>query len=148
MSRNKGEEIGRERRQQLVASLLASRPRVTQREIQAFLAGKYSPDGPRILNPRTRKPYSLGTINGDIRQLRQEYRDKRDASRDEWIAQLLLLYEELLRKNMKAGDLSEARHVAKSLREMLGLDAPSKTELTGAEGGAIVLRWPEQEPNY
>jgi len=137
MPRNEGDAIGRELRQQWVASLLAARPRITQREICSFLAGEHRQGAPRIVNPRTSKPYALGTINADVQQLRQEYRDKRDESRDEWIGKLLLLYEELLRKAMGAGDLSEARHVAKAMREMLGLDAPTKLE----HGGGIVVKW-------
>ena len=133
MARNEGDAIGRELRQQAVASLLAARPRITQREICSFLAGEHT-------NPRTGKPYALSTINADVQQLRQEYRDKRDESRDEWIGKLLLLYDELLCKAMKANDLSEVRHVAKSIREMLGLDAPVKSDLTSG-GKTINFTW-------
>ena len=53
------------KRLELVAALrLRGR---TQREIQQALAGQ-------MLNPATNEPYSLGTINGDIKRLEKQWR--------------------------------------------------------------------------
>lgn len=70
---------------------------MTQREIQQRLAGPVEEGGMR--NPRTRKPYSLGTINHDCKHLDNGW--KKDAAAD--IA--LLVAREL-------AELREARRVS------------------------------------
>ena len=122
-------EIVTEIRQQAIASLLATHPRITQREIQAWLAGK-DQHKPRMINPDTGKPFGLGTINRDVQALRAEYKAKRSRSRDEWIEKLLLDYEDLYLDARKHGDRAEARHVLKSLREVLGVDASARIDVT------------------
>ena len=138
MTKNNAPGIVRENRRQLVASLLATRPRVTQREIQSYLAGLDSEDGPRLLNPNTGKPFALGTINKDVADLREEYRQKKNLGRDAWIERLLLIYEDMLLTARAKRRDKEARLVLGDIRKLLGLDAPTRTELTGAEGVALI----------
>ena len=59
------QEAVKEYRRVIVASLMARK--YSQREIQRLLAGGPSGDKPLHRNPDTGKPWSLGTINGDVR---------------------------------------------------------------------------------
>ena len=122
-----------EKRRQLVASLLVQSPRITQREVHHRLAGE-------VVNPATGEPYSLGTINNDIQVLRDEWREKKNEDRDEWISRALGAYDEMEKAAWAKGDLSEVRYVWKARRTMLGLDAPQRQEISGPEGGPIETR--------
>lgn len=65
MALNTAQDAIEAKRLELVAALrLRGR---TQREIQQALAGQ-------MLNPATNEPYSLGTINGDIKRLEKQWR--------------------------------------------------------------------------
>ena len=65
MALNTAHDVIEAKRLELVAALrLRGR---TQREIQQALAGQ-------MLNPATNEPYSLGTINGDIKRLEKQWR--------------------------------------------------------------------------
>ena len=65
MALNTAHDVIKAKRLELVAALrLRGR---TQREIQQALAGQ-------MLNPATNEPYSLGTINGDIKRLEKQWR--------------------------------------------------------------------------
>lgn len=145
MAKNIAPQIVRETRRQAVATLLAKRPRITQREIWAYLAGTDRGDIPRMTNPDTGGAFSLGTINSDIQALRAEYREKTNDARDEWAAKLLSWYEDLIREAQIKGEMSEVRHNIKAIRELLGVDAPEKHEITGEDGGPIMLKWPEED---
>jgi hypothetical protein len=141
MTLNIAPKIATEHRRQLVASILATRPRVTQREICVWL-GERMTKGERAgqircLNPSTGRPYSLGTINGDVKVLRQEYREKTTQARDEWVARLLLDYEDMYLLARAQRQEKQARLVLADIRKLLGLDAPTRSEVTGAEGGPI-----------
>ena len=136
MPKNNAPEIVMEMRRQAVASILARRPRVTQREIWAHLAGEDRGGVPRIINPDTGEPFSLGTINNDIQTLRDEYREKRKKSCDEWVERVLLIYEDLLLQAQREGDLSETRRIIADLRKLMGLDAPEEVRSTGE----VILR--------
>lgn len=137
MALNNAPEVVRELRQQIIATLLARKPRITQREIHAYLSAKGVDGRPRLVNPDTGQPFALGTINKDIKDLRSEYRDKRDAGRDEWVAQLLLSYEEMLSEAWKGKDLELARKVMADIRKLLGLDEPERKEISGPGGGPV-----------
>lgn len=141
MGRIVGLTIAGERRRTLIASLLVRNPRITRRQLHEMLARPMSQGGLR--NPDTGEPYSLGTIQNDVDEIRAEWERKRLQSTSEWVARELAVYEELEMQAWRDGDLAEVRRVSEARRKLLGLDAPSKQQITGADDGPIVITWPE-----
>ena len=133
MPRNDAALLAADRRKQLVASLLARNPRISRRQIRAALALPLEQGG--IRNPLTEEPYSLGTVQADIEELRGGWRLLREKSVEEWLEQELMMYEELQIQAWRNGDLSEVRRISEARRKMLGLDAPAKFAPTTPDGG-------------
>jgi len=75
-----------ERRRKLVADLLV-RGVVDQREIQRMLSLPAGQGG--IANPDTGKPYSLGTINGDVQWVKAQWLEEAQHSSVEYLAREL-----------------------------------------------------------
>lgn len=130
-------ELVRIRRRQIVQSLLVRRPGITQREIHAHLAGVDNNGDPRIVNPNTGKPFSLGTINGDVQTLREGWKALTAEANAEWRARFLVTCEEIEKAAWATGDLRMVRQVWKDRREALGLDEPDRWEVSGPGGGPI-----------
>ena len=109
-------------RMDLVASLVARQ--LTQREICAALErmGK--------LNPRTRQPWQLGTINGDIRRLRERWLESAQRSIELHQAERLRELAEVKKAAWQARDLDKVLRAIKQECEILGLAAPIKLDVT------------------
>lgn len=123
MTLNKGSVLRKERRRQLVASLLLREPGITQRQIQDRL------EQLDFLNPRTDLPYSIATVNTDIKALRQLWRE--NATRDITSHQSRILAS--LREAEKAAwEKSNIGLVLKSLKQqsdLLGTGSPVQVEI-------------------
>ena len=113
MDKEKGNQTMIDLRRMRVASLVLRQ--LNQREIVEAL-------GRVMLNPDTGKPYSLGTINTDIRHLRSEWRQKAISDSNEHRSRVWAELQEVKReawaqKNLKAVLLCLAQE-----RALLGLD--------------------------
>lgn len=142
MTLNKGKDLAADRRRQLVASLLARNPRITRRQLQEMLARPVAQGGMR--NPLTGEPYGLTTIHHDVEAVRAEWQALRLQSMDKWVEHELATYEELEIQAWRDNNLAEVRRVSEARRKLLGLDAPVRQEVTGTDGGPIIIQWPEQ----
>lgn len=80
-------------------------------------------------NPRTDQPWSLGTVNGDIKALEADW--KAQALRDTAILKGLRLAElsEVKRLAWRKEDLATILKAIKQECELLGLDAPIKVDI-------------------
>lgn len=141
MDPNHGTDIASDIRRQLIASMLVRNPRISRRQLQAMLAGPENKGGMR--NPRTGKPYGLSTIQKDVDYIRAEWQSLRVQSMDVWVAHELALYEELEMQAWRDNNLSEVRLISAARRKLLGIDAPERQEITGVDGGPIVIQWPD-----
>jgi exoribonuclease II len=65
---NSQREIVKAKRQRLIARLMVERPGLYQNEIETIV-------GKEIKNPETGQPFSHGTINKDMQEIRQRWRD-------------------------------------------------------------------------
>lgn len=108
-------------RRQKVAQLLLRGLR--QREIERALATQ------KIVNPQTRKPWALGTINADIQLMEAEWREQAMADRADRKARVAAELEYLRRTAWTAGDLELVRKLLKDERDMFGLDEPIEVNM-------------------
>ena len=118
------------RRREMVATLRC-RGR-TQREIQEIL----SKDA-RFHNPKTRTPWSLGTINADIQKLEADWRIQAFRTIDDHKSLVLAELEAVKKAAWDAKNFKAILTALKGKRDLLGLDAPKRSELSGPGGGAI-----------
>lgn len=96
---------------------------LTQREIERALATQ------KIHNPQTRKPWSLGTVNADIKILEQEWREQALKDRAEMKADVAAELEYLKRTAWANGDHELVRKLLKDKRDMFGLDEPITVDM-------------------
>ena len=118
--------IARDRRRALVARLLVRNPRITQLEIKEELATGGKNGEPLIVNPETDKPYAVGTINGDVKAIRKEFRERAARDGDDWISELISRYDEIYRTAMEEGDLTAANKANDSISKIVGAYAPER----------------------
>jgi hypothetical protein len=132
MTLNTANEAIEAKRLELVASLRLRKR--TQREIQIALAGS-------IVNPTTGEPYSLGTINGDIKKLEREWRRLAAAKTDEHKAIQIAELQEVKRLAWTEKDMGAVLRAIDLEANILGTKAAqqSVTEMTGKDGGEIRL---------
>lgn len=133
MTLNNGRDIRIGQRRQLVAGLLLRNPMATQRQICDELEEQ------GFSNPDTGQPYSLGTINADVQALRDEWRERAADDFDSFRAVQLAELREHRRMAWSAKDLGEVRLGLALEMKLLGTEAPQRHEVTGAEGGPIVI---------
>ena len=107
----------------------------TQREIVEALAKQ------RYVNPDTGKPWSLGTINYDLRAIRKQWREDAKQDISEYTADQLAELREVRRKAWQDNDLSVVLKSLAQESKLLGTDAPTKTELTGKDGEAMRVEY-------
>jgi len=127
----------------MVAELIVKRPGITQRQIEAWLGkivdiknelGLIIGSEPRLINPKTGKPFSLKTVNDDIKYIRQQWRDKTSQASSEWLAQQLAALSEAEAIAWRKGNTAEVRNIWQQRNKILGLDAPIKFAKTDAKG--------------
>lgn len=132
MTLNNSNEGIIELRRERVAAMLCRK--MTQRQIVAGLAEL------GMLNPETKEPYTLGTIHGDIKAIKRDWRKLRDTNTDTWMAEELASLDNLENAAWAAKDLALVLKVRESRRKLLGMDAPAKREITGKDGNPIELK--------
>lgn len=115
---------------------------MTQREIVEQLPRQ----DPPIVNPETEEPYSLGTINGDVKALARQWQREAKGKTERHKGRVLAEIQEVKRAAWEriVYDLTGGSHdspdldkVLKGLKqesEILGLNAPEKHEHTGKDG--------------
>lgn len=106
----------------------------TQREIESGLAAQ------GIINPDTRQPWSLGTINSDIKAMEREWKEAAQKDISEHKARMLAELEETKRAAWAGKDLSIVLRALKQEAELFGLDEPYKVEHQGSEENPIVVK--------
>jgi hypothetical protein len=128
MALNTANDAIEAKRLELVAALrLRGR---TQREIQQALAQQ-------MLNPQTGEPYSLGTINGDIKKLERQWRKSAADTIEEHKARQLAEIGEVKRQAWLDKDAALVLRAIDTEANITGTKAATKQEVTGANGGPI-----------
>lgn len=107
---------------------------LTQREIEEQLKTA------RKVNPKTGKPWSLGTINGDLAALSEQWQKEATAEIAELKAQQLAEIRAARRQAWVDKDIAQIRQLIKLEMDLLGTEAPKRNELTGADGGDVTIR--------
>ena len=131
MALNTANEAIEARRLELVAGLrLRGR---TQREIQQALATQ-------LVNPASGEPYSLGTINGDIKKLEKQWRKSAAASIEEHKARQIAEIAEVKRAAWMDKDPSTVLRAIDLEANIIGTKAAVRSELTGEGGGPVVVQ--------
>ena len=131
MALNTAHDAIEAKRLELVAALrLRGR---TQREIQQALAGQ-------MLNPATNEPYSLGTINGDIKRLEKQWRKAAADTIEEHKARQVAEIAEVKRQAWNDKDTATVLRALDLEANILGTKATVKGEIGGTDGGPIVIK--------
>ena len=125
MANNSSENGVIEYRRRLVASLLVRFPTIRQREMQYQIGGK-------VQNADTGKPYCLGTINNDIKEIKKDWRERAAQDYDGWVAQELAGLDELEAEAWNLKKLDIVIRCKERRAKLLGLDQPDKWKLIGA----------------
>jgi len=112
----------KEFRRQLITSLLIRRPNITQRQILATLAKQ-------VINPKSGKPYALGTINKDLRIIREGWQEKAERNYGIWVAEMVATLEEVEKEGWATGDSNIVLKALAQKAKLKGLDAPTKMDL-------------------
>ena len=126
-----------DQRRSLVARLTLHK--LTQREI----VDKLYHNG--IRNPVTGNPYTVATVNRDLQRLRQDWRQRAAEDIDARLAEHLVELEEVRRAAWVKEDLHAVLKALKQEAEILGLDAPVKTDVTTKGESLNERRHAEQE---
>jgi hypothetical protein len=106
----------------------------TQREIITQLAA----DG--HVNHETGQPWSLGVINKDLQAITAEWREERMKTMDEHVARQLAELFEVKRSAWSQKELDTVLRALKQETDLLGTNAPSRQEHTGAGGAPIIIK--------
>lgn len=133
MSHKNGSNGKHEYRRQLVTQALIERPSATQRQIQEAI-------GKTLLNNETGEPYSLGTINNDIKVVRQGWRDKATGNYGDWVAGELAKLDRLEEKAWAIASYDLILKCMQRRAKLLGLDQPQRLAHEGKDGGPLVIR--------
>lgn len=107
---------------------------ITQREIQRALEQQ------NTINPADGKPWSLGTINGDIKALEAEWRERAAEEIDTFKAQQLAEIAEVKRQGWANKDLALVLRALSMEVDILGTKAPTRNEVTGKDGGDLKIK--------
>jgi hypothetical protein len=78
----------------------------------------------KIVNPDTKQPYSLGTINADLQALDREWLKQAQGETVEYKARTLAELREVKRQGWSDKDMGIVLRALKQETELLGLDAP------------------------
>lgn len=132
MSMNNSQQAVIAQRRELVARFRLRKR--TQREIQADLAAE------GCVNPDDGQPWSLGTINNDLKRLEKEWRSAAAASIEARKAAQMAEIDEAKRVAWETGDVNQVRLLIKLESELFGTEAPKRAEVTGGDGLPLVTR--------
>lgn len=112
-----------------IANMMATKELMRNGEI---VANEYY-----LINPLTKEPFDRSTISRDLVAVRDEYRKLALQQHQEWVSDQLAQLDEVKREAWKRGDLQAVLKSLKQESELLGLDAPTKTEIAGKDGGKV-----------
>ena len=128
MALNTAQDAIEAKRLELVAALrLRGR---TQREIQQALAGQ-------MLNPATNEPYSLGTINGDIKRLEKQWRKAAADTIEEHKARQLAEIAEVKRQAWNDKDTGAVLRAIDLEANILGTKAAVRSDINATIDGEL-----------
>lgn len=124
-------------RRRLVARLLLRG--MTQREIMDGLTASGS------VNPDNGTPWSLGTVNSDVKALAREWASSAAGDVDAQRGRLLAELREVKRQAWTAQhpNLKAVMEAIKQERGILGVDAPQKLEVDIPPGGGVLVYVPD-----
>jgi DNA-binding transcriptional MerR regulator len=105
---------------------------MSQREIQRALPAQST-------NPENQQPWSLATINGDVKALHRQWREDALQATDEHKARTLAELAEVKRAGWGAKDMNIVLKAIQQERSILGLDAPVRTDIT-TDGESLNVR--------
>lgn len=105
----------------------------TQREIVEGLAQAGN------INPDTNEPWSLGTINSDLKALQAEWRRESKKAVDHHKARQLAELQEAKRQAWHDNDMQSVLRAIGQEMDLLGTEAPKKQEVTGKNGGPVEM---------
>ena len=114
---------------------------LTQREIVRVLAHPPHSISP-VLNPDTKKPYDLATINRDLKALRKEWRKRSAEATDEHRALTLAKLDEVERAAWAKTKLAIVLKALDQKAGIYGIKAPEKQAVTGE----VIFRVIRDEP--
>ena len=92
---------------------------LTQREIETAM-------GQKLLNPDTGKPWSIATVNRDIKEIRAGWRAEYAASYDQHISGMMAEIREVRREAWRREDFDLVLKCCDRECKLLGLDQPDK----------------------
>jgi len=128
MALNTAQDAIEAKRLELVAALrLRGR---TQREIQQALAGQ-------MLNPATNGPYSLGTINGDIKRLEKQWRKAAADTIEEHKARQVAEIAEVKRQAWTDKDTGAVLRAIDLEANILGTKAAARSDINATIDGEL-----------
>ncbi len=103
---------------------------MTQREIQKALAQEPI----NLDNPKNGQPWSVGTVNSDLKAIEAEWMKLAIDSLEQHKARRLAELAEVKRAAWAANDLDKVLRAIQQERDLLGLDKPKQTMLSGEVG--------------
>lgn len=127
-------------RRALIARILIRNPGISQRQIAAVIAepGKDGQPEPGGVNDQTGEPWSVYTINADVKVLRQHARDEIRQSAVELLEQQILTLRHVQQQAFAAGDLRTVIECMREHRILLGYGKGEKINVhLGGESAAF-----------
>jgi len=98
---------------------------MTQREIEKALRNQ------KMINPRTGKPWSLGTINADLQEMEEAWQASALASRQKLKNRSNAELEEMKRQAWKDGDIRLALEIRREQNKLFALYDPIELSVSG-----------------
>lgn len=128
-----------ELRRHKVAQLLVLRPGISRRQVVDFL-GQHDPETgqPRLVNPETGNPFSLGTIQNDIAAIKDRWIERADEDIEAWVAGESAKLDELEAACWRTGNYDGVLRIITFRARLFGLCRPAQVEAN--VGGDIILR--------
>lgn len=126
------------KRQEIVATLTARR--CSQREIVAIMAKqpKRGEDGRYFFrNPQNNEPWSLATVNGDLKSIRARWQAEAQKSFGERQADLLAEIQEVRKRGWQKDEMGIVARSIDQEATIFGVTAPQQLELSGRSGGPV-----------
>jgi hypothetical protein len=108
---------------------------LTQREIEEQLRAA------KKVNPKSGKPWSLGTINGDLAALSEQWQKEATAEIAELKAQQLAEIRAARRQAWVDKDIAQIRQLIKLEMDLLGTESPKRQELSGPDGKNLTIEF-------
>jgi hypothetical protein len=118
---------------------------MSQREVERNLPRlKSDVSGGPMVNPDTGQPWSLGTINGDIRAIRKQWRESATQDMAEHVARILAELSEVKRAAWADKDFNAILRAIEKEAKLLGADSPEKQIIIEGDLEKFLSRLPEE----